>query len=217
MTRVLIVDDDAYTRTMIRTILIAHGLNVVGEADDGDQVLAAVAEHRPDVVLIDLQMRRVGGVEAIRRVAALPNPPRCVALTGYGSEDAVSQALDAGAAGFLSKDDAPDTLAGHVRAVADGGGALCPNAAATVIRRMTTPGGVPVDRAADARARIAALTDRERAVAHLVAGMTNRQIATRLHLSENTVKAHVAHALTTLGLSTRAEIAVLAALADPEA
>lgn len=211
------MDDDAYTRTMIRTILAAHGLDVVGEADDGDQVLAAVAEHRPDVVLIDLQMRRVGGVEAIRRVAALPNPPRCVALTGYGSEDAVVQALDAGAAGFLSKDDAPDALAGHVRAVADGRGALGPDAAAAVIRRMTTPGGVPVDRAADAQARIATLTDRERAVAHLVAGLTNRQIATRLHLSENTVKAHVAHALTTLGLSTRAELAVLAALAGPEA
>jgi DNA-binding NarL/FixJ family response regulator len=209
VTRVLIVDDDSFARTMIRTILTAQEIEVVGEAGDGDEVPTAIAEHRPDIVLVDLQMRRVDGVEAIRRNAARPGAPRFVALTGYGNEDAVVRALQAGAAGFLSKDDDPGTLASHLRAVADGGGALGPEAAALVIQRMTTTPGSQ-DRAAVARARLDALTDRERAVAALVAGYTNQQIATRLGMSGNTVKAHVTRALTKLGMASRAELAVLA-------
>lgn len=208
VTRVLIVDDDSYARTMIRSILAAQGIEVVGEAADGDEVPAAVAEHRPDIVLVDLQMRRVDGVEAIRRNAALPGAPRFVALTGYGNEDAVVQALQAGAAGFLSKDDDPGTLVTHLRAVADGGGALGPDAAALVIQRMTTPEGQ--NRAAAARTQLQVLTDREREVAALVAGYTNQQIGTRLGMSDNTVKAHVTRALTKLGMNNRAELAVLA-------
>ncbi|MCP2264392.1 two component transcriptional regulator, LuxR family [Promicromonospora thailandica] len=208
VTRVLIVDDDSFARTMIRTILAAQGIDVVGEAADGDEVPAAVAEHRPDIVLVDLQMRRVDGVEAIRRNASLPGAPRFVALTGYGNEDAVVQALRAGAAGFLSKDDDPSTLATHLRAVADGGGALGPDAAALVIQRMTTPEGQ--DRAAAARTQLQLLTEREREVAALVAGYTNQQIGTRLGMSDNTVKAHVTRALTKLGMNNRAELAVLA-------
>ena len=204
------MDDDSYARKMIRTILTAQGLEVVGEADDGDQVLPAIAEHRPDVVLIDLQMRRIGGVEAIRQVAALANGPRCVALTGFGTEDAIVQALGAGAAGFLSKDDGPETLAGHLRAVATGGGALGPDAAAAIIRRLTSS-NAPNDRRADALAKLTVLTDKERTVAGcLVGGMTNGQIAPRLHMSENTVKAHITRALTKLDLSSRTELGILA-------
>src|SRR5690606_8002301 len=151
VTRVLIVDDDSFARTMICSILTAQQIEVVGEASDGDEVPAAVAEHRPDIVLVDLQMRRVDGVEAIRRNAALPGAPRFVALTGYGTEDAVLRAIQAGAAGFLSKDDDPATLAGHLRAVAEGGGALGPDAAALVIQRMTTAPETH-DRVAEARA-----------------------------------------------------------------
>jgi len=209
VTRVLIVDDDSFARTMICSILTAQQIEVVGEASDGDEVPAAVAEHRPDIVLVDLQMRRVDGVEAIRRNAALPGAPRFVALTGYGTEDAVLRAIQAGAAGFLSKDDDPATLAGHLRAVAEGGGALGPDAAALVIQRMTTAPETH-DRVAEARARLEELTERERTVAAHVAAWTNQQIGTRLGMSENTVKAHVTRSLTKLGLTSRAELAVLA-------
>jgi DNA-binding NarL/FixJ family response regulator len=213
MTKVLIVDDDAFVRLAVRTILTSHGLEVVGEADDGDKVLAAVAEHHPDVVLIDLEMPRVSGFEAIARVQALPDCPPCVVLTTYGSEESVARAIGAGAVGFLSKNDEPTTWAGHLRAVEVGGGALGPKAAAAVIRRVTSPDGVPPERAADARRRLDLLTEKERAAASAVAGRTNSQIGKLLFMSENTVKAHLGRALTKLELSDRSQLAVLAALA----
>lgn len=213
MTKVLIVDDDAFARSMIRSILTAQGIDVVGEADDGDQVIDAIARHRPDVVLVDLQMRRVDGVEAIRRNASRPGAPRFVALTGFGTEDAVVQALEAGAVGFLSKDDDPTALANHVRAVADGGGALGPGAATTVIQRMSGAAKVP-DRTAEARARMAKLSEREREVAVLIAGRTNRLIARQLNISENTVKAHITGIMTKLDLESRDQIAVMVDRAD---
>ncbi|MBE1877567.1 response regulator [Myceligenerans pegani] len=208
MTKVLIVDDDAFARTMIHSILTAKGIDVVGEADDGDQVPHAIARHRPDVVLIDLQMRRVDGVEAIRRNASCPGAPRFVALTGFGSRDAVVKALEAGAVGFLGKDDDPDALAGHVRAVADGAAALGPSAATTVIQRISGAPGVS-DRKAEALAQMAQLTEREREVAALVAGRTNRLIARYMNLSENTVKVHLSSIMTKLGLESRDQIAVI--------
>lgn len=207
------MDDEVFVRVAVRTILTSQGLRVVGEAEDGDQVLAAVAEHQPDVVLIDLEMRRVSGLEAIYKVSALPDGPPCVVLTTYGSELSVARAIEAGAAGFLSKNDEPATWAGHLRAVVAGGGALGPEAAAAVIRRMTSPGGVPPERAAGARLRLEILTDKERAVASVIAGRTYSQIAKLLYMSEHTVKAHVGRALTKLGFSDRAQLAVLAALA----
>lgn len=209
MTKVLIVDDDPLVRELVRTVLTSQGLDVVGEADDGDQVLPAIAEHRPDVVLIDLEMRRVGGIEAIRQVAALRDGPRCVALTNFGDDDAVTGALAAGAAGFLAKDDGPTTLAAHLQAVAAGGGALGPGAAASVIRRLRSPDSQAPNHRSEARARLSVLTEKERAVARLVAGLTNAQIATRLLMSENTVKSHVGSILAKLCVGTRAEVAVM--------
>lgn len=208
MTKVLIVDDDALARSMIRTILTGQGIEVVAEADDGDQVPDAVARYRPDVVLVDLQMHRVDGVEAIRRNASRPGAPRFVALTGFGTEDAIVQALEAGAVGFLSKDDDPTVLANHVRAVASGGGALGPGAATTVIQRISGTQKVP-DRAAVARARMAKLSEREREVALLIAGRTNRLIARHLNISEHTVKAHITGIMTKLDLESRDQIAVI--------
>lgn len=208
MTRVLIVDDDRLTRDMIRNILDSQGIDVVGDVSDGDQVPDAVARHRPDIVLIDLQMHRMSGVDAIRHHAARPGAPRYVALTGFGTEDAVADALDAGAAGFLSKDDDPAFLANHLRAVARGGAALGHDAAAVVIRRLND-GALARRKASTAQARLAELTDREQAVAALVAGRTNQQIARRLGMSENTVKAHLARARDKLNLADRAELAAL--------
>ena len=208
MTKVLIVDDDALARSMIRTILAGQGIEVVAEADDGDQVPDAVARYRPDVVLVDLQMHRVDGVEAIRRNASRPGAPRFIALTGFGTEDAIVQALEAGAAGFLSKDDDPTVLANHVRAVAGGGGALGPGVATTVIQRISGTAKVP-DRAAEARARMAKLSEREREVAALVAGRTNRLISRALNISEHTVKAHITGIMAKLDLGSRDQIAVI--------
>ncbi|MEU4360497.1 response regulator transcription factor [Promicromonospora sp. NPDC023987] len=213
MTSVLIVDDEAFVRTAVRTILTSHGLDVVGEADDGDQVLAAVARHRPDVVLIDLEMRRVSGLVAISQISARPDGPPCVVLTTYGSEVSVAQAIDAGAAGFLSKNDPPDTWAGHLVAVAAGGGALGPGAAAAVIRRMAAPGAVPPERAAAARKQLQVLTEKERAVVAVVAGRTYAEIGALLYMSPHTVKAHIGRANAKLGYTDRAQLAVLAALA----
>lgn len=210
----LIVDDDAYVRNSLRTILGSQGIDVVGEADDGDQVPEKIARHRPDVVLIDLQMARVGGEEVIRRNADRPGAPRFVALTNFGSEDAVMRVLRAGAAGFLSKDDDPMTLAAHLNAVGEGGAALSSGAASAVIRRSAPTRHT---RVTTARTQLAQLTDREREVATLVAGHTNDQIGRRLNMSPNTVKAHVKNATTKLDLVSRAELAVVVALASIDA
>lgn len=209
MTKVLIVDDDAFTRANLRTILAAKGLTVVAEAEDGDQVPAAIAEHRPDVVLIDLRMRRVGGVQAIRQAAGQPDAPHFIALTAIDTEDVLDEAIKAGAAGFAYKDDAPEDLAGHIRAVAAGDGALSASAAAIMIRRTKAGTGRSVDRVTEARERLALLTDKEREVAALVE-LTNVEIAPRLHMAPDTVKAHVSSALSKLGLRNRQQLAVLA-------
>jgi DNA-binding NarL/FixJ family response regulator len=207
---VLIVDNESLVRNLIRTILTARGLEVVGEADDGDQVLPAIAEHRPDVVLMDLGMERVGGVEAIRQVKALPDAPPCIALTSFGSEEMIGRALEAGAAGFLSKDDDPETWAVHVQAVVEGGGAFGASAARTLIQQIVSPDGGAADKTAEAQAALSVLTDKERAVVALVGSLTNGQIAPRLGMSPHTVKSHIGHAFDKLGLRTRAELAVLA-------
>lgn len=206
------------TRSLIRRLLTADGLEVVGEADDGDQVLSAVAKYEPDVVLVDLLMHEVGGLEAIGRVMALPDPPYCIALTSLNSEDAVVQAIEAGAAGFLSKNEDQEKLTAHVRNVADGNGTLGTAATTTVLRRMREQADARPDRGAEARAKIALLTDREREIAALlVDGLNTNQIAQRLYLSAETVKVHLAHARAKLGDLNRTQLAVTVALAGLEA
>lgn len=206
------------TRSLIRRLLTAAGLDVVGEADDGDQVLHAVAEYRPDVVLVDLLMHRVNGVEAIRQVATLPDPPYCVALTSLSTEDAVVQAIEAGAAGFLSKNEDQENLAAHVRSVAVGNGVLGTEATTAVLQRMRERAEDRAGGGVAARTKIAVLTERERDIAaFLVEGLGNTQIAKRLYLSEETIKVHLAQARAKLGLRNRTQLAVLAALAGLEA
>ena len=207
MTRVLLVDDDPFARSLLATILTRQGIDVVGQVSDGDEVAEAVDRHHPDVVLMDLVMRRVGGIDAITALQRRPNPPKIVALTSFAQDETVHQALRAGAVGFLVKDDNPDKIADAVRDAAAGQGALDGASARIVVDRIVADGRDT--RRADAVRRLAALTDRERDVAAWAGELTNDQIAARIHLSASTVKQHLSSALAKLGLSTRAELAVL--------
>lgn len=208
MIRVLIVDDDALVRTLLRTILEKQGLAVVGDATDGDEVVAAVQAHHPDVVLMDLRMARISGVEATAAVNRLVNPPAVVALTSFDAEDVVLAAMHAGARGYLAKDEAPEAIADAVRAVAAGGSRLSDRASAVLVDHV----GKDVDtrRRAEARSRLAILSDREVEVAIAAAsGLSNAAIAAESFVSEATVKTQLSRAMTKLGLANRVQLAVL--------
>lgn len=208
MTRVLLVDDDALVRTLLRTILEQQGLTVVGQASDGDEVVAAVQAHHPDVVLMDLRMARMSGVEATAAVQRLVDPPAVIALTSFDAHDAVLAALHAGARGYLAKDAAPAEIADAVRAIAAGGSRLSDRASRAVVDHVTAD--VDGRRRAEARARLEVLTDRELEVASAAAaGLSNSAIAARAFVSEATVKTHLTRAMTKLGLENRVQLATL--------
>jgi DNA-binding NarL/FixJ family response regulator len=207
VTRVLIVDDDPLVRRLLTTVLVAQQITVVGEASDGDEVIPAVAAHRPDVVLLDLYMQRVGGLDALAELRRRPDPPAVVVLSSFGSDDTVLAALRAGAAGFLGKDDDPERIAEQVRAAA-AGRAVAGRGAIDALVRYASAGSH--DPRAEARGRLAVLTDREREVVALLPhGWSNPQIAGRLFLGVSTVKSHLSSAMTKLGLSSREQLAVL--------
>lgn len=208
MTRALVVDDDALVRRLLTSILTSQGIDVVGEATDGDEVMNAVNAHHPDVVLMDLHMARVGGLAAIGELHRLTNPPAVIALTSFGTDDAVLAALRAGAKGFLAKDADPQHIADAVERVAAGDGALDPASAGAAIRHLAT--NANDDRRADARGALAVLTERELEVAaHVPAGLSNAEIGALTYCSESTVKAHLSRAMAKLGIATRAQLAVL--------
>ncbi|GCD19319.1 DNA-binding response regulator [Cellulomonas algicola] len=208
MVRVLVVDDDAFVRNLLTTILTAQDIDVVGHATDGDEVVAAVLAHRPDVVLMDLHMRRMSGLEAIAAVNQLPTPPAVIAVTSFGTDDTVLAAVRAGAAGFLSKDDDPGPIADAVRKVAAGDGALDHAAAGSVLRHVAATSHN--DRTTEARAQLAVLTAAELETATFVpSGMSNQAIAQRTFRSESTVKAQLSSAMSKLGVTSRAQLAVL--------
>jgi len=204
---VLIADDHAVVRQGLRTFLeLQEDIEVVGEAADGEEALAQAAALVPDVVLMDLVMPRLAGVEAIERLRASGSTARVIVLTSFLDEDKVLPAVRAGAAGYLLKDVEPAQLVAAIRTVDRGEALLHPAVAARVLRELVSPDGAP------ARAeRHASLTAREREVLALVArGRANKAIALQLGIAEKTVKTHVGNILAKLGLSDRTQAALYA-------
>ena len=204
MIRVVLVDDQDLMRAGFRMILEAEGdITVVGEAGDGVDAIAVVSRTNPDVVLMDIRMPRMDGVEATRRLLR----HRVVILTTFDHDEYVVEALRAGASGFLLKDCPPEELVRAVRVVAVGEALLAP----TVTRRLldrVAPTLAPSD---GRRPELDELTDREREVLVLVArGRSNVEIAAALSISATTVKTHVSHLLEKLGLRDRVQAVVLA-------
>jgi DNA-binding NarL/FixJ family response regulator len=206
--RVLVVDDDALVRSGLRLMLgEAEEITIVAEAADGAEVPAAVAEHRPDVVLMDLRMPRVDGVRATAELLQRPDPPAVLVLTTFDSDQDVLAALRAGATGYLVKDTPPTDIEDAIRRVAAGGTSLSPSVTRRLIAAATGRGtGRP-----DAAARLASLSEQERAVAAAVGrGWSNARIARELLLSLSTVKTYLSSALTKLDLENRTQLALLA-------
>jgi len=214
--RVVIADDQALVRGGFRLILTAAGIEVVAEAADGAQAVAAVRRHRPDVVLMDIRMPELDGIEATRRIlAAGPalSGVRILILTTFDLDQYVYAALAAGASGFLLKDVTPEHLVAAVQLVQTGDALLAPSIIRRLVERFAPAGRAAAAPPGPAGAGpgLSALTPREREVLGLIArGLSNAEIAATLTLSEATVKTHVARILTKLGLRDRVQAVVLA-------
>jgi DNA-binding NarL/FixJ family response regulator len=207
--RVLIADDQALVRAGFRLILEADGsIEVVGGAADGEEAVASARQLRPDVVLMDVRMPRLDGLEAARRILSAEGArPRVIMLTTFDVDEYVYRALQVGASGFLLKDVSPEQLVAAVRLVESGDALLAPSITLRLVERFARP-AEPVTRPP---AELASLTAREREVFLLMArGLSNAELAERLTLSEATVKTHVARVLDKLGLRDRVQGVVLA-------
>jgi DNA-binding NarL/FixJ family response regulator len=208
MIRVLIADDQALVRGGFRLILEAQkDIEVVGEAEDGREALTLARELSPDVVLMDIRMPELDGLEATRRLMADGEAPRVLMLTTFDEDEYVYDALKSGASGFLLKDIRPEQLAEAVRVAAKGDALLAPAITRRLIEefvRRPPPGSGPP-------AEVDRLTERELEVLKLIArGLSNAEIAATLFLSEATVKTHITHVLTKLNLRDRVQAVVLA-------
>lgn len=211
--RVVIVDDHPVVRQGLRAFLATQeGITVVGEAADAAAALATVRAVAPDVVLLDLVMPGRDGVSTIAAMIAESPDTKVLVLTSFPDDDRLLAAVQAGASGYLLKDVAPSELSDSIRAVARGEAALGARPAATLLRELTKAGS---------KASPVALTGREREVLALVGrGMANKQIARELSIAEKTVKTHVSHVLSKLGLADRTQAALYAVrvgLVDPDA
>jgi DNA-binding NarL/FixJ family response regulator len=224
--RVLLADDQRVVREGLGTLLgLLDGIELVGTAADGEEAVALAARHDPDVVLMDLRMPRVDGIEAIRRLAARGERPRAIALTTYADDASVLGALRAGARGYLTKDAGAEEIRAAVEAVARGEAALDPAVQRHVVAALSSgaaapatgdpPPGAAPDELPDG------LTRREAEVLALIAaGLTNTEIAGRLVVSAATVKSHVNHIFAKAGVRDRAQAVVYAyenGLAQPGA
>jgi DNA-binding NarL/FixJ family response regulator len=196
MIRVLVADDHAVVRQGLRTFLdLQEDIEVVAEAADGAEALAAAEEHEPDVVLIDLVMPNVDGIEAIRGLRERVPAARAIVLSSFIDDEKLLPAVRAGAAGYLLKDVQPQQLVEAIRTVHGGGALLHPKVASRLLEEMATD----------------PLTPREREVLSLIGrGMANKVIARELSLSEKTVKAHVSNILAKLGVTDRTQAALYA-------
>lgn len=208
MIRVVIADDQSLVRTGLRTVLeVEPDIEVVGEAGDGVQAVELCQARHADVVLMDVRMPRLDGLAAARRLNELGSSTRVVVLTTFDLDEYVYEALRAGASGFLLKDATADQLVSAIRVAAGGDAMLAPS----ITRRLIAEFGRRLGDRKPRSTRLDALTEREREVLGLIAeGLSNAEIAQRLHLSETTVKTHVGHILTKLDLRDRIQ-AVIAA------
>ncbi|MFJ6088309.1 response regulator [Streptomyces sp. NPDC092369] len=206
--RVVVADDQALVRTGFRMILTADGIDVAAEATNGVEAVEAVRHTRPDVVLMDIRMPEMDGLEATRRIlAGGADQPRVVMLTTFDLDHYVYAALSAGASGFLLKDVTPEHLVAAVRTVRAGDALLAPVITRRLVERFArkTPDTTALHR------DLAALTPRELEVLRRLAqGLSNAELADRLHLSEATVKTHVSRILAKLALRDRAQAVVIA-------
>lgn len=201
--RVLVADDHALVRSGIVALLEAAELDVVGEASTGREAVSAAARLRPDIVLMDIRMPDMDGIEATAAVARQPDAPRVLVLTTFDLDEYVYRALAAGASGFLLKDARPDRLVDAVRTVAAGEALLAPELTRRLIERYLSLPPTPAPRTD--------LTPREQEIWMLIAtGLSNAEIGQRLFLSEATVKAHITRLLAKLGLRDRVQAVVAA-------
>jgi DNA-binding NarL/FixJ family response regulator len=205
--RVLLADDQELIRSGLRMVLEANGIDVVGEAGDGREAVAQGVRLRPDVALVDIRMPVMDGIEAVGLLAQRAPDVRTLVLTTYDLDEYVYAALRAGASGFLLKSTPTPQLVQGVRLIADGGALLAPDLTRRLVERhlAAPPPGEAVPPA------LRALTDREREVlTHIARGLSNADIAARLYIGEATVKTHVNHLLSKLGLRDRVQAVVLA-------
>ncbi len=209
MTRVLLVDDQELVREGLRRILHPdEGFDIVGECADGSEVSDAVQRLRPDLVVMDVRMKDVDGIEATRRVRALPGAPPVLVLTTFGDDDVLSGALRAGAAGFVLKDAPGEEIIRSARVVASGDAWLDPGVTGRVLATYRSVTPAVDDGAAE---RIEQLTARERDVMRLLGrGASNAEIAAALFVGDATVKSHIGHIFTKLDLRDRAAAIVFA-------
>ncbi|MBG0562622.1 response regulator transcription factor [Actinoplanes aureus] len=210
MISVLLVDDQDLVRLGLRTLLTSEdGFTVAGEAADGLAAVEQARSIRPDVVLMDVRMPGIDGLEATRRIMAQPDltGTRVIVLTTFERDEYVFEALRIGASGFLLKDTPPVTLLDAIRTVADGGALLSPSVTRTLIREFVTKG----PRRLVPHPRLDQLTEREREVVALAAeGLSNQEIAGRLVVSPATARTHVSRAMVKLGARDRAQLVVFA-------
>lgn len=209
MIRVLVVDDDPLVRSALSLMLGGQpDLVLVGEAGNGVEAIEAVERERPRVVLMDIRMPVMNGLDATRAIVELPDPPSVIVLTTFHADEHVVAAVAAGADGFLLKDTPPHEIVSAVRRVADGEAMLSPAVTRTVLDRIRS--GQPQGRSSVAEKRLATLTLREREVAVCVGrGLSNAEVARELHLSVPTVKAHVSRLFDKLDSSNRVQIAMV--------
>ena len=205
--RVVIADDQALVRAGFRLILEeVGGFQVVGEAADGEQAIAAVRRHRPDLVLMDVRMPNLDGIEATRRILSGGASCRIVILTTFDLDEHVFAALRAGASGFLLKDVSPEQLVASLRMLAGGESLLAPSITRRLIERFAAPDAGPA-----ASQVLSTLTEREREVLVLIArGLNNDELAAELRVGESTIKTHVGRVLAKLELRDRVQAVVFA-------
>lgn len=209
--RVVLADDERLLRGALGILLQSDGrIEMVAEAADGVEAIDAVRAHKPDVLLLDVQMPGVGGLEVLAEVLALPDPPATAILTTFDLDDYVATALDLGAQGFLLKDTDPEILVRAVLDLASGGAVIDPRITARLLPRLRAAGGQ-----LHQRAILETLSARERQVLQLLAdGQPNAAIAVELGLTEATVKSYVSTLLTKLGVRNRVQAALLAQRAN---